>query len=77
MTVIKSALNSRSKDFKANVRAVEELVDDLREKIATAAIGGGEAARARHVGRGKLLPRDRIRAFVRREIYCEKGMNAY
>lgn len=64
MTVIKSALNIRSKDFKANVRAVEELVDDLREKVATAAIGGGEAARARHVGRGKLLPRDRIRGLL-------------
>ena len=27
-------------------------------------LGGGEVARARHVGRGKLLPRDRVRALL-------------
>ena len=35
-------------------------MSDLREKIAIAARGGGESARARHLGRGKLLPRERI-----------------
>ena len=64
MTVIKSAINTRSKDFKANAAAVDELVDDLREKTATAALGGGEGPRERHVGRGKLLPRDRIRGLI-------------
>src|SRR6201996_4483424 len=36
------------------------LVAQLRDKLATAATGGSERARARHVGRGKLLPRDRV-----------------
>src|ERR1700759_225664 len=36
------------------------LVDQLRAKLATAALGGPERARERHVGRGKLLPRDRV-----------------
>jgi 3-methylcrotonyl-CoA carboxylase beta subunit len=36
------------------------LVADLREKLATAALGGPERSRARHVERGKLLPRDRV-----------------
>src|SRR5215470_6865469 len=36
------------------------LVDQLRTKLATAALGGPERARERHVSRGKLLPRDRV-----------------
>ena len=33
---------------------------DLRERVAEVALGGGEAARQRHLGRGKMLPRERI-----------------
>src|ERR1700750_2762931 len=36
------------------------LVDQLRAKLAIAALGGPERARERHVSRGKLLPRDRV-----------------
>ncbi len=36
------------------------LVDELRERLATAALGGPERSRERHVARGKLLPRDRV-----------------
>ena len=36
------------------------LVDELREKLRVAALGGPEAARERHISRGKLLPRDRV-----------------
>ncbi|WP_301120033.1 carboxyl transferase domain-containing protein [Mycolicibacterium fortuitum] len=36
------------------------LVGQLRAKLATAALGGPERARQRHVDRGKLLPRDRV-----------------
>src|ERR1700691_2851677 len=36
------------------------LVAQLRDKLATAALGGSERSRARHVDRGKLLPRDRV-----------------
>src|SRR3979490_1245395 len=36
------------------------LVAQLRDKLATAALGGSERSRARHVHRGKLLPRDRV-----------------
>src|ERR1043165_1258146 len=36
------------------------LVEQLRGKLATAALGGSERSRARHVDRGKLLPRDRV-----------------
>src|SRR6476660_6557861 len=36
------------------------LVAQLRTKLASAALGGPERARERHVARGKLLPRDRV-----------------
>ncbi|MFF7292461.1 carboxyl transferase domain-containing protein [Microbacterium sp. NPDC008134] len=38
----------------------EALAARLRERLATAALGGSEASRARHVSRGKLLPRERV-----------------
>jgi 3-methylcrotonyl-CoA carboxylase beta subunit len=38
-----------------------ELVADLRAKVGTISLGGGEPARERHVARGKLLPRERVR----------------
>ena len=60
MPVIESALNPRSEAFRANAAAMRALVDDLRAKLARVAEGGGEAARARHVARGKLLPRERV-----------------
>ncbi|SBS78242.1 Methylcrotonoyl-CoA carboxylase beta chain, mitochondrial [uncultured Mycobacterium sp.] len=44
----------------ANREAHLQLVEQLRGKLATAALGGPERARERHVARGKLLPRDRV-----------------
>jgi 3-methylcrotonyl-CoA carboxylase beta subunit len=44
----------------ANADAHRELVADLRDRLATAARGGSERSRSRHVARGKLLPRDRV-----------------
>ncbi|GAA4479223.1 carboxyl transferase domain-containing protein [Microbacterium panaciterrae] len=37
-----------------------ELIDELRERRAAAALGGTEKARRRHTERGKLLARDRV-----------------
>src|SRR6478672_5591539 len=41
-----------------------DLVADLREKLAAAALGGSARSRARHVERGKLLPRERVDRLV-------------
>ncbi|MFZ0835844.1 MAG: carboxyl transferase domain-containing protein, partial [Xanthobacteraceae bacterium] len=40
------------------------LVDELHKRRAEAALGGPARARERHVARGKLLPRDRVRALI-------------
>jgi len=61
VSTIQSSLELRSADFTANADAMRELVVDLRAKVAEVMAGGGEVARARHTGRGKLLPRERIR----------------
>src|ERR1700758_301185 len=60
MPVIETKLNPRSDDFRANAAALEALVADLRAKIEKLSLGGGQAARDRHVSRGKLLPRERV-----------------
>ncbi len=39
---------------------LRDLVEDLRSRLATARLGGSEAARAKHVDRGKLLVRERV-----------------
>jgi len=57
---IESKLNPRDPQFQANAQAMQALVDDLREQLRRAAVGGGDAARERHVSRGKLLPRERV-----------------
>ena len=60
MPILESKLNARSADFMANANAMRALVADLNVQIDKAALGGGDAARAKHTARGKLLPRDRV-----------------
>ncbi len=60
MAVLASRLNPRSEEFRAQAAAMRELVDDLHAKLAQVAQGGDEEARAKHAGRGKLLPRERV-----------------
>ncbi|WP_159878517.1 carboxyl transferase domain-containing protein [Aquitalea denitrificans] len=60
MPVIESKLSPRAPDFQANTDKMRALVDDLKQKVAQAALGGGDKARDKHTARGKLLPRERI-----------------
>ncbi len=60
MPVIDSQINPRSEAFKASEQAMLALVQDLEAKLAQIALGGGEGPRAKHLSRGKLLPRDRV-----------------
>ncbi|WP_309683591.1 carboxyl transferase domain-containing protein [Polaromonas sp.] len=64
MSLLETKLNARSADFQANAAAMRALVDDLHQQLAKAAAGGGEAARAKHAARGKLLPRDRVQMLL-------------
>ena len=64
MTVLQTSLNAGSADFERNRTHNEALIHDLRDKVAAASRGGGERAREKHLGRGKLLVRDRIRGLL-------------
>ncbi|WP_328406470.1 carboxyl transferase domain-containing protein [Nocardia sp. NBC_00403] len=52
MTAVETAVDNRT--------AHQALTDDLRARLASAALGGPAKARERHVARGKLLPRQRV-----------------
>jgi len=60
MRKLSSAVDTGSKAFAANAKANRALAEELRARAALAALGGPEDSRKRHVGRGKLLPRDRV-----------------
>src|SRR5207302_1629999 len=64
MSVIKSQLNTRSDEFRANAERIKALVEDLKQKVATVTVGGEQAARDKHSARGKLLPRERVRTLL-------------
>ncbi len=64
MPKIITQLNPLSADFQANAAAMQTLVDDLAAQVAKVFEGGGEAARAKHLARGKLLPRDRVQMLL-------------
>jgi len=64
MPALTSQLDPRAQDFIDNVEYHRGLVDELRERLARAAGGGGADAQARHTARGKLLARDRITALL-------------
>jgi 3-methylcrotonyl-CoA carboxylase beta subunit len=64
MSVLETKLNARSAEFQANAAVMRALVDDLRAQLAKVAEGGGEAARKKHVARGKLLPRERVQMLL-------------
>jgi 3-methylcrotonyl-CoA carboxylase beta subunit len=60
VSVIRSKLNPRGDEFRANDAAMRVLVADLREQTAKVSAGGTPDARRKHLARGKLLARDRI-----------------
>jgi 3-methylcrotonyl-CoA carboxylase beta subunit len=64
MPALDTKLNARSADFQANAAAMRVVVDDLKAQVEKATLGGGDAARAKHTARGKLLPRDRVQMLL-------------
>jgi len=64
MSVIASQIDPRSPDFQASSAQLRAVVDDLQRELVRSAEGGGAKAREKHVARGKLLPRERIRALL-------------
>ena len=64
MGKLASAIDTQSKEFRANAAAMRALTRELEEKRAEAALGGNSRARERHAARGKLLPRERVTRLI-------------
>ncbi|UQY34111.1 methylcrotonoyl-CoA carboxylase [Pseudomonas fulva] len=60
MATLHTQLNTRSPEYAANRDAMRAQVEELRTLLARTREGGGAKAQARHTGKGKLLPRERI-----------------
>jgi 3-methylcrotonyl-CoA carboxylase beta subunit len=58
--VLSSALDLEGAEARARAAHSRALAEELRAKVAQAALGGPEASRERHASRGKLLPRERV-----------------
>ena len=60
MSAIRSTIDPRSDEFRANAASSHALLAELSERLRTVQAGGGSRAIARHRERGKLLARERI-----------------
>ena len=60
MTVLTSSVDEGSESYRRYAAHNRALAEELRSKVAAAALGGPEKHRERHVARGKLLPRERV-----------------
>jgi 3-methylcrotonyl-CoA carboxylase beta subunit len=64
MSALPTVLDPASPDVRANERAMRAVVEDLRATVAKIREGGDAAARERHLKRGKLPVRERIRHLI-------------
>ncbi|MEA5454613.1 carboxyl transferase domain-containing protein [Sinomonas sp. JGH33] len=60
METLLSRVDPSSAQFAENDAGQRALAAELAERLAATALGGPPRSRERHVGRGKLLPRERI-----------------
>jgi 3-methylcrotonyl-CoA carboxylase beta subunit len=61
---IQSKLHPGKAGFDANTKYMQGLVNDLNLELRKIRLGGSEQARSRHVGQGKLLPRERLKQLL-------------
>ena len=60
MALINSSISVNSDQFKANAEALQQSLDTIKSAAELAMAGGGEKAVARHLSKGKILPRERV-----------------
>lgn len=60
MPRIRSKIHSDTAEFQANAQAMRAICEDVLKHRSHAALGGTKDVRAKHVARGKLLPRERV-----------------
>ena len=58
--VLGTHIDPDSDEYRTRAAHNRALTDELRARVAEAALGGNEKSRERHTSRGKLLPRERV-----------------
>ena len=77
MPTITSKIDRSSEDFEKNTASHTKLVDELNEVNDYVMQGGSERSREKHLARGKLLARDRIRLLLDPDAdFLELGRHA-
>jgi 3-methylcrotonyl-CoA carboxylase beta subunit len=64
MTVLSTAIDRESTEFKSNEARNAALTQTLHQNVSSTQSGGPDAARERHRSKGKLLARDRIQTLL-------------
>ncbi|KAL9601585.1 MAG: hypothetical protein Q9219_002419 [cf. Caloplaca sp. 3 TL-2023] len=64
LSILPTTISTSSPTYKQNAAQYDNLMAQLRDLHGRIEKGGTEKARAKHVGRGKMLVRDRITALV-------------
>jgi acetyl-CoA carboxylase carboxyltransferase component len=64
VAILETRVERGSTEFATNRARMEELVDELRERTAKVAEGGGTEAVERHRSRGKMLARERVESLL-------------
>ena len=62
--ILKSAIRTSDPEFQANRDAYLATLKDLDARQSEISLGGDERSRNRHVSRGKLLPRERVKRLL-------------
>ena len=60
MSQFTTSISVNSLEFRKNTKAMKKLTESLQQNLQTMIKGGTEAAREKHLKRGKLLPRQRV-----------------
>ncbi|CAK7267665.1 Methylcrotonoyl-CoA carboxylase beta chain, mitochondrial [Sporothrix epigloea] len=64
LSQVSSTVDTTSEVYQENVRLMNEAMSRLDRLTRAAQTGGSEKARAKHVSRGKMLPRDRVASLI-------------
>ncbi|KAE8151129.1 3-methylcrotonyl-CoA carboxylase, subunit beta [Aspergillus avenaceus] len=64
ISVLPTAVDTSSSDFKENAEQMKELVERMGNLHTTISQGGPQKAKDKHIARGKMLPRDRVTALI-------------
>ena len=62
--ILDSAFDAGSELARDRASHMAKLVESLRDRLSVASLGGPEVSRQRHIGRGKLLTRERIDTLI-------------